>query len=155
MPTPHYLVATDFSPNSIEALQQAIADAQHSGARVTLLHVVPQSNGLRDLDSIGYLHQASQYPVAPVPTDMQHIHRQFAAQLAEIKPQLLEVETALRSGNPATEIVQFAKDQDVRTIYVGASSSSSRIYRLLASVSDYILQKAQCRVIAIRSATTR
>ncbi len=155
MPTPHYLVATDFSPNSVEALQQAIADAQQSGARVTLLHVVPQANGLRDLDSIGYLHQASQYPATPEPADMQHIHRQFASQLAETKPQLSEVETALRSGNPATEIVQFAKDQDVRAIYVGASSSSSRLYRLLASVSDHILQKAQCRVIAVRSAAAR
>lgn len=138
---PHVLLALDLAQTS-EVLQQALRNAVRKFARgepevyVTCLNVVPAGVPPDETDSAGTRLVAM---------------RHFAHPLG-LRPD--RVFFHLAYGDPATAIIEYARAHVIDYIIVGARGSS-RLRRLLGSVSSRVVAEAPCTVITVRSRRER
>ncbi|MGB9639350.1 MAG: universal stress protein, partial [Anaerolineales bacterium] len=66
----------------------------------------------------------------------------------------LKVQTVLKRGDAATEILQFAKEKQVDLIVAGSRGLSRVSAWLLGSVSRKLIHYAKCSVLVVRKPTT-
>ncbi len=64
----------------------------------------------------------------------------------------LEVETVLRRGDAATEIIDYTKEAGINLIVAGSRGLSQVTGWLLGSVSRKIIHYANCSVLVVKSA---
>src|SRR6266436_3986234 len=97
----HILAPTDFSPNSEKAVNCAIQVAKLVGAKLTLLHVVPEPSAL------DYTMQG--IPVDEIQGWKDEAETKLASELARAKLAYQEVDSALTMAlHPRDEIVRAA-----------------------------------------------
>ncbi len=117
------LFATDFSAASEAAFRLAHAYARQLGARLHLLHVVPQ--------------KAATEPVPQI--------QELAGRLGVEVP----IVTAVESGAPAVEIVRYAERHGVGLIIVGTHGRTGVTRALLGSVAERVARTAPCPVLTV------
>lgn len=140
------LVPIDFTENSREALKLAVTLAADPEDRITLLHVVEQEHPLQRGNEVMMTLSKSDAELRF--EAMQRLER-WAAQ--EAGPDI-EVETLVRSGNVAREILALAEIRDCDLIVL-ATEPKSWLARLFSgSVSRQLEREAHCAVINIRPA---
>jgi len=122
------LVATDFSAASEAATTYAFQLARSLGARVTLLHVVPES----DVEVMRALRGHMQSHVSH-----------------EALVQTLVQERLIVTGQPASEIVSWAATKQAQVILVGTHGRSGLERVLLGSVAEHVLRLALCAVLVV------
>ncbi len=133
------LYATDFTPASLAAAPYAISLAQEHAARLALIHVVHE----RDLEPGRVRAKDS---VANV---MYELH--------EIVPQNAELwcrpEAVVAYGEPATRIVEAAKERDADLIVLGVRDAAGHLGSLThleRAVSHNVVAHAVCPVMTVR-----
>ncbi|WP_172255541.1 universal stress protein [Saccharibacillus deserti] len=137
----HILVAIDGSPGADRALEEAIrlASALKDAPTVTALHVDPALS--MNEPAIGFDPEA-------------RIEAEGLAQLRPAEALLadsgLDYQTAVRRGDPAREICEFARREDCDLIAVGTRGHGPAAELLLGSVSHKVVQHAPCPVLTIR-----
>jgi nucleotide-binding universal stress UspA family protein len=118
------LAATDFSAQSSQAFDAALALAQHFGARLHVLHVVPdaseQTTGKTKLES---------FTLEPIPG--------------------FEIVRAVSVGQAAPEIVKYAQREKIDVIVMGTHGRSGLVRVFMGSVADAVLRNAPCQVLTI------
>jgi nucleotide-binding universal stress UspA family protein len=131
------LVATDFSDFSVRAAREAI-HAVGPGVRVHLVHVV------------------TQFTWAPGASDMDEWLRTYregvVTRLEELADTLrragaLSVQTHVRVGDPARQILKLAEEIDADLIAVGSHGSGFFGRIILGSVSGRTIHHARCSVL--------
>lgn len=157
------LLVTDGSPHSQEAMEYLAKFPLPEEAKVEVMHVMPP---LLTPDLI-----ARSWPVgvevaspAIVSVDVEEdLLRQAEAEEEDAKALLdraqrsmaalgLEVETVLRRGDAATEIINYTKEAGVNLIVAGSRGLSQVTGWLLGSVSRKIIHYAGCSVLVVKSA---
>lgn len=157
-----FLVPTDFTACSEEALREAVRAAESQYARITLLHVtrpMARPQVLDGLDSIGYLysfgpgHQGNSALLdAPaVPAMSPQLREKFEQLLVQYRTDDLDLQYAWREGEVTEEILKYAADHLSNVIYLGVEPEGLPI-RFFPDITDRILRKAVCRVIVVRGA---
>ncbi len=144
------LVAVDGSENSDRALDFGLGLAEKFGSAVTVLNVsevlamgvVPQ-----DSTTLSYENMPS------LVKDLRKIHEEIldkaVSHAKAVKPDLA-VSTMLRDGDPATEIVNVARDNGFDAIVLGHKGSGMVRERLLGSISEKVAHLAPCPVVIVR-----
>lgn len=137
------LVADDMMEDSQAALDEAVALAKLSRAKLTIVTV------------ISVISPAFGVPV-PIGDSFAAILDAATKRLGAIKEKLLaeglvEVETALLEGDPVDRVVAFAEKSQPDLIVVGSRGLSATGRFLLGSVSDGILHHVHCSVLVVRS----
>lgn len=136
MPTKKILFATDYSATSQDALSFAASLARDRGATLLVTHV----------------SQLEEYPVGELfdeePTDSD-------AEIAELNAvgvpdPRIRCEHRLLHGDPAEQIVELAKREEVETIVLGTHGRTGLSRLLAGSVAETVLRDASCPVIAYR-----
>lgn len=136
MPGKTILFASDYSPASHEALSFAASLARERGATLLITHV----------------SQLEEYPVGelfdegPRPSDAE-LDQLNALTVPDPR---IRCEHRLLHGDPAEEILDLAKKEQVETIVVGARGGNGLVHWLAGSVADAVLRQAPCEVIAYR-----
>jgi nucleotide-binding universal stress UspA family protein len=136
------LVATDFSPPSDRALDEAVAIARALEAPIELVHV----------------HEVAMTPLPPtldlatLPPQAEEVARTEAA-LAE-REQAVEhagvrCTTYAAFGRPADEVVRRAVELAPRLLVVGTHGHSLFRHMLVGSVAERIVQHAPCAVMVV------
>ncbi len=159
MTSTHLLLATDGSESSLEAAR-LVHDLLNpvALARVTVLAVVPPLETVPFYGaSVGYgmygggmLSQETLDAVtAAAEGTAQDALRRTVAALDTPVP----VETAVRRGSPADEIVRCAEERGTGLIVMGSRGWGAMHAVLLGSVSERVLHNAPCPVLIVR--TTR
>lgn len=115
------LVATDFSPIADGAIAQAREQARLAGAALHVLHVA-----------------AGEYDVTGL-----------LARTAEDLRKSVPVEVAVRAGDPAAEIVRYAREHDAGLIVVGSHGRTGPSRALLGSVAERVARTAPCPVVVV------
>jgi nucleotide-binding universal stress UspA family protein len=116
------LVATDFSEGADAAVRTAHAYARALGARLHVLHVTwPEEIGVTEL---------------------------FAALKASLGD-AVPVDVAARHGDPAEEIVRYARSHGVDLIVVGTHGRSGVSRAVLGSVAERVARHAPCPVLTV------
>ena len=139
----HLLVPTDFSPNSEKAMTYAIQLAKLAGAKLTLLHVVPEPAAL------DYTMQG--VPVDEIEGWQKAAAKKLAEQLARAKLAYPSVESLQTLAlHPRDEIVRAAAQLPVDLLVLSTHGYTGWKHLLFGSDAEQILEHAPCPVLIIR-----
>ena len=133
------LFPTDFSHLSDVALHQATVLAKEANALLMILHV--------EEPPVVYGEGAMYYGV-PEP-DQAALQKM----LENVKPTLdgVRFEHRMIYGDPATEIVNMAKEEQADMIVMGTHGRSGLMRLLMGSVAEAVVRKAHCPVMSIKT----
>ena len=136
------LVPVDFSPLSKKALQYALRFAEEFNAKLKLVHVVepdvpPAFDGLMIPP-----------PVISTNSDRAKKLKQLASsvQTARINP----LQSTVRTGLPAHEIVEAAKELDVDLIIIATHGYTGWKHFAIGSTAERVVRAAPCPVLIVR-----
>ncbi len=154
----HLLLATDGSEPSLEAAR-LVRDLLNPAAlaRVTILAVVAPRETLPFYDTYtggggdALAQETWDGVTAAAERTAQDALRRTVAELHTTTP----VETAVRRGSPADEIVRCATESGVGLIVLGSRGWGEMHAVLLGSVSERVLHTAPCPVLIARATGTR
>ncbi len=133
--------SVDFSDHSVRALRHAIALAGHVLGRVTVIHVASP-----------LLVQAAKaaYDVAAInretETELRALADDVATQAGAWAP---EVRTIISVGDPATEIIKRAEEDDADMIVMGTHGRSGYRKMFFGSVTEQVLRRSPVPVLAV------
>ncbi len=155
----HLLIALDNSDLSRGVMQQAIALAQDTGARLTLLHVLCSEEVM-----------SPTMPLIPVPeyypslsaTTMELYQEEWKAfeakSLAVLENYQRQAESAgiqteylQKSGSPGRLICEVAEELKANLIMIGRRGHSGLSELLAGSVSNYVVHHASTSVLVCNS----
>jgi nucleotide-binding universal stress UspA family protein len=145
------LAATDFSTASEAAMTYAFHLARSLGARVILLHVVPESD-VEVVPPSGYpqLHLSRE---AFLHTFSTNAEKQLAALVDHANTQDLVQECRIVTGQPASEIVRWAAAKQAQLILIGKHAGtygrSGLDHVVLGSVAERVVCLASCAVLVV------
>jgi nucleotide-binding universal stress UspA family protein len=139
------LVPTDFGEAADAALAYARALARNFDASIDLVHVVE--------DAAARMYAGEVFIAVP-PTLQKDIEdaarRELAPRLIDNDPDPLQVRPVVLTSNaPALTIVQYAKEMAIDLIVMGTHGRSGFERLALGSVTEKILRKATCPVLAV------
>ncbi len=135
------LTAIDFSDETEQVVDRALAMAGPSGAGFSLIHVVEYSP---------YLFP----PDTPLPVDFD-LEEQFIEKATDRLEGLArrkgvpDAQRFVEAGSPTLEIVRVAQEQAVDLIVIG-SHGRHGLQRVLGSTASGVLHTAPCDVLAVR-----
>jgi nucleotide-binding universal stress UspA family protein len=130
------LYPTDFSSYSNQAYFHAISLAEKHGAVLTVVFVL----------------QRDAKATAGVRGDIAEDRRYWREQLEQIRPldPNLVVNHAFLEGDPATEIVRYARENGSDVIVMGTHGRTGLERLLLGSVAEKVLRDASCTVMVVK-----
>jgi nucleotide-binding universal stress UspA family protein len=134
----------DFSDTSRAAMEVAVELAQRFGAELTLLHAYPIP---------GYTFPDGS--VVASPKMMEELAEQAERHLGEWQREaqamgLAKVGVVKASGEPASEIVAYAKDAGTDLLVVGTHGRTGFTHALMGSVAERVVRRAGCPVLTVR-----
>jgi nucleotide-binding universal stress UspA family protein len=136
------LVATDFSPASLKAVQYGVSFAKQFGATVCLLHVVETAPFISDLANV---------PLAMSETEVARSAQKKLATLAEAEiEELVPVDTRVRVGKAFQEIVSAAKELNSDLIIIATHGYTGLKHAFLGSTAERVVRHAPCPVLVVR-----
>ena len=145
-PTPfrikRILVPIDFSECAKKALRYAIPLAKEHEAAITLLYVVPPSYEVGEYGGFDYacLQAAAQAGS----------ERELAALTVDEVRGEVPVETLVRAGSPAFEVIEAAKSLPADLIVISTHGRTGLKHMLLGSVTEHVVCRAPCPVLVVR-----
>lgn len=134
---------SDFSPNSEKAVNYAIQVAKLVGAKLTLLHVVPEPSAL------DYTMQG--IPVDEIQGWQKEAEEKLTDQLAKAKLEYQNVDSIQTMAlHPRDEIVRAATDLSADLLVLSTHGYKGWQHVLFGSDAEKILEHAPCPVLVIR-----
>jgi nucleotide-binding universal stress UspA family protein len=143
----HILAPTDFSPNSARAVDYAVQLARRLGAKLTLVHIVPEPSAL-------------DYPIEGIPIQEiegweEEAEKSMADQLARAKLQYQEVDSVQRTAlHPRDEIIRVAKELSADLLVISTHGYTGWRRFLFGSDAEKIFEHACCPTLVVRSEGT-
>jgi len=142
------LLCTDFSENSVPALENALDYAQVFDAELCLLHVINSSQ-------VGYSSWTDEVPpeIRLALEKIQQSAQQSLHRLAEeCRRRMPRVESRALIGVPASEIVRYAKQENMDLIILGTHGWTGFKHLILGSTAENVVRNADCPVLTVRGA---
>jgi nucleotide-binding universal stress UspA family protein len=143
------LVAVDGSENALRALGFALDLAEKYAASVLILNVF-QLPAVSTSPNDPLVYSSSR---AAFIKDLQKVHEETLAKAVDeakrLKPDL-EIAAELRTGEPAAQIVEAAKEGSFDVIVVGHRGLSRLSEVFLGGVSERIAHLASCAVLIVK-----
>ena len=140
------LVATDFGPASESALRYAQALARGFGAELHVLHVV-ENLLTRAIDGYGY---AAISPEVQLDVETAGLKQTEALVSEEDRQELHAKAATVTSNSPATEIVDYARNNGIDLIVVGTHGRGAIAHIFMGSVAERVVRTAPCPVLTVR-----
>lgn len=138
------LVPVDGSRFSSRALREAIKVAKRESGRIILLGVV-------ELPVAGF--EGYQEFSVNIELEEQFSHRmkQILEQEAEtLKKEGISVDTVVRTGNPADEIVSLARSEKADLVVMTTHGRRGFMRFMLGSVAEKVVRTSPCSVLVVR-----
>ena len=135
------LLATDFSPESQNALLCAVTLAKHYGATLFLTHVLPTEDAMGGVESWPFL------------IDVRHHDAERSMAKLESTEGLKPVphEVVLRAGDTWAVISQVMLDKNVDLIVIGTRGHGGIKKLFLGSTAEKVVRHANCPVLTVGS----
>jgi universal stress protein A len=139
------LVPTEFSKQSQNALNYAVAFAQKFGAELYLLHVVQDlAVFIPDMITVAP-------PVVPTVKQLTDaVYVAFDRLIEENQLKGVGIHREVREGSPFFEIIRFAREENMDLIILSTHGHTGLTHMLLGSVTEKVVRKAPCPVLTVR-----
>ncbi len=141
------LFCTDFSDNSKPARKYAVDYAKTFNAELIIFHVINSSR-------IGYpsLEEGIPVDIRTALSDIQQsVERALDFVASECRKELAQVQTSVRIGTPAREIVRFAEEESVDLIVTGTHGWTGFKHLIMGSTAENVVRTARCPVLTVKS----
>lgn len=139
----HFLAPTDFSPNSAKAIDYAVDLARRLGAKLTLLHVVPEPSAL-DYSIEGIARQEIEGWEAEA-------EKKLAQELARVQADYANVESIqVTALHPRDQIVRAVTDLAADLLVISTHGYTGWRHFLFGSDAEKIVEQARCPVVVVR-----
>jgi nucleotide-binding universal stress UspA family protein len=147
------LVAIDGSENSERALDFALEFAEKYSAHLTLLNVSEMSAVTSVPSDITPYPGGMGGSMVVLDKDFRKIHEELLTKALEhakaVRPNV-SVSSVLSEGNPASEIVALAKDEQFDVVIVGHRGSGKLKEMFMGNISERVAHQAGCTVIIVK-----
>jgi universal stress protein A len=144
LPVQRILCPTDFSGPACTCVRTASELAEHFGAELLLVNVVP---------AIPTLPPDPNY-VFKIPEFEKYLHADAEQQLRKASTELVgknvKVRTEVGHGPAAEEIVLIAKKEGVDLIVISTHGSTGLERWVFGSVAEKVVRLAECPVLTVR-----
>jgi len=140
------LLATDFSPVSDHALDEAVALARGLGDDIEIIHI-------HEMQVASVPPTLDLAPMPPSAASVGKAETALTERVARIRAQGLNCESTALFGRPDEEVVRRAQQLKPRMVVVGAKGHSPLHNLLLGSIAERIVKKAPCPVLIVRPET--
>ncbi|WP_181686744.1 universal stress protein [Halorhabdus salina] len=141
-----YLVGTDGSEESNEAVRFASQHALAFDATLEILHVLQPDPELKN----GEIILPGGSKATEHANQLLEDARQLAARTVEDSADGLAIQTELLTGRPAAEIADRARETEADTIYVGHRGLSEERQQVVGSVAKSVIDKVTVPVTIVR-----
>lgn len=134
----------DFSDTARAAMQVAVDLTRRLGAELTLLHAYPIP---------GYTFPDGSVVASPAMLEdlSEEADRHLEAWRREAESLgLPSVAVAKAIGDPAAEIVRFAREPGADLLVLGTHGRSGLEHALMGSIAERVLRKSACPVLTVR-----
>jgi nucleotide-binding universal stress UspA family protein len=140
------LVATDFSAPSDAAIAYGRELALSFGARLTVFHAA------ENIAARGYGADGFVFTDLGVPHDYEAAaHRQIdAMNCGENGGGLKRISVVVTSNQPASAIVDYARQAGIDLIVMGTHGRGAVAHLLMGSVAERVVRNAPCPVLTVR-----
>jgi nucleotide-binding universal stress UspA family protein len=130
------LYPTDFSSYSNQAYFHAVAQAEKHGASLTVL----------------FVYNPDKITTPGNPSSLEEARAYWQSQLESIRPidPRIPVQHVLLEGDPAEEIVRYARDAGIDLIVMGTHGRTGLERLLMGSVAERVLLDALCSVLVVK-----
>lgn len=138
---------TDFSKAASRAVDYGAAMADSFGAKLVLLHVIPELN--YPLRSFG---MASSFPQL-----LKELHERARDSLQKRSDEVhatfagLQIELELRDGDAHEGVLEAAKAHQADMIVMGTHGHTGLKHALLGSTAEKVVRMAACPVLTVRT----
>jgi nucleotide-binding universal stress UspA family protein len=143
------LCPIDFSECSMGALQYAMSMAQENDAALVVVYVVPNDfaplPGQSPGDALDRTISVADFFIRRE----EHLRRLLHQAVPEAVRTYCSVETLMRHGRPATEILQLADTHDSDLIVIGVRGRGAADLAVLGSTTQHVVRQATCPVLTI------
>ena len=129
------LVPVDFSEETPEVIECAAMVARRNRSELVLMHVSP---GARETSLGGCSSEEEDAAVA----NLERLERY-------LRDEGLQVSTAIRTGEPAREIVEFGGSIKADCIIMGRHDHAASTTAAKSPITSYVEQQAPCTVVAV------
>jgi nucleotide-binding universal stress UspA family protein len=140
------LVATDFSPASAPALEQAVKLAKHDGALLWIAHAY-QEPGLVELS-----HAPAAFFAEWDQKLREAVERKLLPLVEHARKEGVEALPLVLSGFADEAIIEAAKKQHADLIVMGTHGRIGTARLFLGSVASRVIATAPCPVMTVRGA---
>jgi nucleotide-binding universal stress UspA family protein len=136
------LVPVDGSENSLRALEEAIFLSKKIDAQITALHVMEKAPTV-------YIHPQKELE------ELLKNYRKESERILEKCQQIgknnrIELNMAVREGDVASKIIQYAEKGRFDMVVMGHRGSGKFKEMVLGSVSEKVLHRTECSVLIVR-----
>jgi len=139
----HYLVPVDFSDNSLQALDLALALATPRVDRITVLHVIETHYDFATQVALFIEQQRKEGRKRGKELLEKHAHAQVGLRFK------------LEEGNPAIQISQLASKQKINLIVMGTQGASGITKSLIGTVAVSVIRGAPSPVLVVPTIATK
>ncbi len=135
------LAPTDFSEASVYALGYAKAIAEKFDAKLYLYHCITDINAY-----VGYV------PTFPSEEVIKGLREDAIKQMEHLRNRynLKNVEDVIEIGDAAKRIVEFAKNNDIDLIVIGAQGKSGLERFMFGSVTEKVMRTSDIPVLEVK-----
>ena len=133
------LVALDGSDQSLEALYESTEIAKRNDAKMFLLSSVNFKPWTTDAEVMQLLLRKKQITA-----------KDIVDEAKEQIPKSIECHAEIVNGNPKISIVQFANENDIDLIVMGATGKGVIDRVLVGSTTSFVVNNAQCNVLVVK-----
>jgi len=143
------LYPTDFSTYSLAALPFAVDMAKRYGAELHCVHIL--DTGYEFFSEGGYLETT----VTKTPIPIEELRKSAEEQMSTMIHKYLasaenSVVRQVIMGTPSVEIINYAEQENIDLIVIGTHGRSALASMLMGSVTEKVLHKALCPVLAVK-----
>ena len=140
------LVPTDFSEHSDLALKRAIGLAEACKAKIHLVHVAPDAPDIFKLSK--YVEEGRK----KIQEESEKMSAEFFKKQIGLYPEAnkVEIETAVLTGSPYKEILDFQKKIKADMLVIGTHGDTPFEGFFFGSTSHKIIRHARCSVLIVR-----
>jgi nucleotide-binding universal stress UspA family protein len=131
---------TDFSPPAEAAYQTASALARQHNAKLVMLHAAQ-----RPVTSVGGL------PVPPPTPAIDWGGLRAQLEVLEVANPEIRVESRIVEGEPASAILDAARDLSADIIVLGSHGRTGLSRLLMGSVAEHVVRHATCPVLTVKT----
>ncbi len=140
------LLALDGSPESFDAVDAAIMMARAVDAKITALIVIDLDREVSAFERVSLGGYVEGY----VPPELMEGAYKMLTELMREIPKDINIDTAIAVGDPKEEIVSRAEDGGYDMIVLGSRGFNMLEKILVGSVSQYVVENAECPVTIVR-----